>query len=651
MSCKKPNTSDNDRLHRYLRPLLFAGIVVGLSAAWFAGCDSYIRNPQKIVDTVTSGGWGAATVFCIAFVSGGSLGVPPAIFVVAAGLLWPFWPALGLSLAGGMAAAAFGYLLSRYIARDFCQRHIPRRVRRYNEQLRQQGLKTVIMLRLVFYLFPPVSWMIGLSRIRVRDYFLGTLIGALPGTVLYTLVGDGWIPWLVKQPPGVIATIIGGILLVISGVFVLHWQFVKIRKRSTPEVEVATVANQPQTKMRANASPVSFSLFLKSAWTFCRLGVRAFFPPPPYRKPPAPKRCAVLLLFLPAFGLLQLMHWVAFWCDEFLFPGYRRIAPEAPLFVVGIPRSGTTFLHRVLARDDAAFTTFELWQLLFAPAICERKCLLAVARLDRRLGAPFGRLLNWGVRFFTGGLDDVHKLSLREPEEDFLLLMPILACYILVVVFPFAPEIQNLCKFDVAFSDKDRKRVMAFYRAMLQRHLYVEGNDRVILSKNVSFTPMLKSLTETFPECRIVACVRAPNEAVASQVSAMEASWRAFGIEMKPQVFQERWIELMKHYYKYLGNILTRLAPQRTFCLEMKTLRENTAKAVHDIYHHFGYSMSKDFAGKLREQSRVSRGYRSRHDYSLAEYGISEKTIGAEFTASWQVLKGKARNQNTNGRD
>lgn len=596
-----------------------------------------------IVDTVTAGGWGAAVVFCIAFISGGSLGVPPAIFVVAAGLLWPFWPALGLSLAGGMAAATFGYFLSRYIARDFCQRHIPRRVRRYNERLRQQGLKTVIMLRLVFYLFPPVSWMIGLSRIRVRDYFLGTLIGALPGTVLYTIVGDGWIPWLVKQQPRIIATIIGGILLAIIGGFVLHWQFVNKRKDSTQGVETPSDADQCQANMRANTSPVSFSLFLQSVWTFCRLGVRAFFPPGPYRKPPAPKRCAVLLLFLPAFGLLQLVHWVAFWCDEFLFPEYRQIEPEGPLFVVGIPRSGTTFLHRVLARDDAAFTTFELWQLLFAPAICERKCVLALAQLDRRLGAPFGRLLNWGARFFTGGLDDVHKLSLREPEEDFLLLMPVLACYILVVVFPFAQEIQNLRKFDMAFSAKDRKRVMAFYRAMLQRHLYVEGRDRLVLSKNVSFTPMLKSLTETFPECRIVACVRDPNEAVASQVSAMEASWRAFGIEMKPQIFQERWIELMKHYYEYLGSILTRLATHRTFCLEMKGLRENTARAVRDIYDHFGYSMSADFAEKLREQSRASRTYRSRHDYSLAEYGISEETICSEFTESWQVLKEIAR--------
>ena len=90
--------------------------------------------------------------------------------------------------------------------------------------------------------------------------------------------------------------------------------------------------------------------------------------------------------------------------DHLVYPRHRKQAIDRPIFIIGNPRSGTTFLHRLLlgAGDMAAF---ELWEMLF-PAITARKLLgRVVPRLDRLSPARYHP-------------SDVHDTSLRGIETD-----------------------------------------------------------------------------------------------------------------------------------------------------------------------------------------------------------------------------------------
>ena len=60
--------------------------------------------------------------------------------------------------------------------------------------------------------------------------------------------------------------------------------------------------------------------------------------------------------------------------DRILFPAYRKQPIDRPVFIVGNPRSGTTFLHRLLLGSGDDLAAFELWEMLF-PAITARKLL------------------------------------------------------------------------------------------------------------------------------------------------------------------------------------------------------------------------------------------------------------------------------------
>ena len=105
-------------------------------------------------------------------------------------------------------------------------------------------------------------------------------------------------------------------------------------------------------------------------------------------------RLLLLVIGMPLFIFLQLIHWVGFLIDEICFSAYRKVEVKAPLFISGIPRSGTTFVHRTLATNRSAFCTVSTWEAILAPSITERKCIARLRSLDRRIGSPLKKTIN-----------------------------------------------------------------------------------------------------------------------------------------------------------------------------------------------------------------------------------------------------------------
>ena len=86
-----------------------------------------------------------------------------------------------------------------------------------------------------------------------------------------------------------------------------------------------------------------------------------------------PKRIIFLILFFPIFLLVRLVNIISFRLDEFFHRDYHQQQLSQPVFILGNPRSGTTFLHRLLARDRRNFSFMRMWEIYFAPSITQRK--------------------------------------------------------------------------------------------------------------------------------------------------------------------------------------------------------------------------------------------------------------------------------------
>ncbi len=342
------------------------------------------------------------------------------------------------------------------------------------------------------------------------------------------------------------------------------------------------------------------------------------------------QRLVVMLLFWPPFLSLLLTNRLCLWLDTLLFPGFRSIDIKQPVFVVGIPRSGTTFLHRLLAGDRQHFTTTALWELIFAPSILQRRFWLCLAALDLRLGAPGARSLHWLERKLLGGLDGVHKTGLLDPEEDYLALAPYLGCFLLIL--PFGDNaFWHLARLDRDASADQKKHLTGIYRQLIQRHLYVHGSDKTLLSKNPSFTPWLHSLAEEFPDARFIACIRTPHEAVPSQVSSILIGARLFSGKPDLCWWRQGLTGTLAHYYEVLMDCHRHLPQNRFVVVPMEDLTGAPMATIDEIYHTFLWPVSDSYRDWLSKKNEKAKYYRSRHQYAGDALGISFEEISKRF--------------------
>lgn len=86
-------------------------------------------------------------------------------------------------------------------------------------------------------------------------------------------------------------------------------------------------------------------------------------------------RVRQVCVMLPLFTLMMVVNNVALALDWVLYPRFRRQNIEKPVFVVSLPRTGTTNLLHALNAPGMPFTSMKLWESLIAPSVVQKKLL------------------------------------------------------------------------------------------------------------------------------------------------------------------------------------------------------------------------------------------------------------------------------------
>jgi uncharacterized membrane protein YdjX (TVP38/TMEM64 family) len=106
-----------------------------------------------------------------------------------------FGPIFGCLLGFLIAAAGISlvHLIAQKLGRPLIRRLTGNRMASAETQLAQRGLRTVILLRLVFFMTPALNWTLGLSPLPYRTLVLGTIIGAAPGIITISWLSHAFI--------------------------------------------------------------------------------------------------------------------------------------------------------------------------------------------------------------------------------------------------------------------------------------------------------------------------------------------------------------------------------------------------------------------------------------------------------------------------
>jgi hypothetical protein len=343
------------------------------------------------------------------------------------------------------------------------------------------------------------------------------------------------------------------------------------------------------------------------------------------------KRVLFLLGFYTVFLPFQLINGIFLLLDSILYPGYLRIEVREPVFIVGPPRSGSSHLQRVLARDEETFASAKLWEVLLAPSITQRKIVRALGTVDRRLGEPFRSwLLDWQERAFAEA-GTYHKIRLQAPDEDELILLPIFSAIHLAFPFPFLDEFAPYIYFDSQVSPAEKKRFMRFYRRSMQRTLYLYGPARHLLSKTPANSGRVGTLQETFPDAKFVYTHRDPADLLPSTMSLFAFQSGVFCDLVEAYPFGPHLLEMTQHWYRHPLQRLEHLPAGSLAVVTYDDLTGDLHGTIEATYAALDLKIRPAYAEALREEVEKAAGYESDHNYALEDMGLTRDRILAEY--------------------
>jgi hypothetical protein len=348
------------------------------------------------------------------------------------------------------------------------------------------------------------------------------------------------------------------------------------------------------------------------------------------RQPFRLRRWAYVIFFTGIFLLFRGLLMVGRALDHVFAPGFRREDIPQPVFIIAPPRSGTSFLQKLLSLDDERFVHQKMYQTIF-PSVTFQRLVHALVRLDEGLGAPLGRLLTARERSWFGGWDDMHRMRLADPEEDHALFLYAFAGEAVFMLFPYVDELWEV-GFPDALPAADRRRLMAYYRSCLQRHAYANGKGRTMLVKSTCSSGAVESLMEAFPDARFITISRHPAQSVASHVSLYVPVWQAHSPEIpRDGAVASAYARLAVEWFRHLLAFGKRIAPERYCRVDYRDLVRDPRGTVEALYRHFGWALGPSFRRRLDEVAQRQRTFKSRHAYTLEDFGLSEAWIESEL--------------------
>jgi hypothetical protein len=343
-----------------------------------------------------------------------------------------------------------------------------------------------------------------------------------------------------------------------------------------------------------------------------------------------PKRFFVLLFIFLLYPLWHFSIRLAYGLDMLFYPQHQEQEVEKPVFIVGNFRSGTTLLHRLLAKDER-FTGMKSWEIFIAPSITQRKFIHWIMKINRWIGNPIQKIIDKFEKALRQ-YSYMHPTGLNKIEEDGQVFLHTWSTYNIFAFFPFPNLVRQYIYYDEEVPEEQKEQDMTYYKEVLQRHIYANNGKRYI-SKSPTYSPKVKTLHKKFPDAKFINLVRSPLRVVPSSVSMFSNHWKTYGEPEGdyPQPAQDVMREQAKHWYIYPHQYLKNLPPDQYTMVRFKDLVRNPKEVIENIYQRFGIEMTPEYQQILIEETEKAKQFSSSHKYSLQEMGLDSNTLTEEF--------------------
>lgn len=306
-------------------------------------------------------------------------------------------------------------------------------------------------------------------------------------------------------------------------------------------------------------------------------------------------------------GLLTTrLRFEALWARR---PEILDLPVERPIIIIGLPRSGTTILHRLLSQDPAKrFSPF--WEQVMPLPFGDPEA--TQPEPDPRRARVAGSIEV--VNTIAPDLKNMHELLVDEPDEDLSLLLFAFAS----MQFEWSYRVPSYSKF---YQATDQTEGYRYFKKVLQTLQWLRGGERWVL-KAPQHLEQLGPLLTIFPDATLVQTHRDPVPAIISLASLTTYGGRRYYDHPNPIAVGADICAIVERLLR--KGMEDRPAHDPRFVdIQFADLIADPIGMVRRIYAASGDQLSSDAEARMRAWSADNRQEKhGRHDYDAADFGF-----------------------------
>lgn len=308
--------------------------------------------------------------------------------------------------------------------------------------------------------------------------------------------------------------------------------------------------------------------------------------------------------------------------QERLHPEILTQPIEQPIFITGVPRSGTTFLHALLAEDPSNLAP-RCWQTIYPYAVPSRTGTdTEIARVNRQLRV-FRRL--------APELTNLHPLDAERPQE----CTEINAHVFRSLRFDSTHEVPSYRNW---LQQAGHIPAYRFHRRFLQ-HLQRHTGPKQWVLKSPDHVFALPALLKVYPDARLVFVHRDPLKVLPSVARLTQVLRTPFASKVDPMRIGR---QVSLDWAIGVGRIIEAAQTwpaERIFHVQYRTLIRNPIDTVAKLYRHFGMGLSATATARMEAfLAQLPRGGYGQNSYRFEDFGLDPEFERARYRDYMRVF-------------